>query len=53
MVAVALDIGEDDADELRDRLENVDPVAPVLVGSLQDPVVSSNEMAVWHNVLRG
>lgn len=52
MVAVTLDIREYDANELRNGLEYVDTHASVLVSSLQDPIVTSNEVAVWHDVLR-
>lgn len=31
--------------------KDIDAVASILVGRLEDPVVASNEVAVWHHVL--
>lgn len=34
-----------------DRLEDVNSIAPILVGGLQDPIVASTEVTGWHQEL--
>lgn len=47
---LGLHVGQDYANKLRNRLENENAITTVLVSCLQDPVVTTDEVAVRHNI---